>query len=101
MLEKMKKASKKDLSYEEFMHMSGSKGSIIFLNKCLLQDISVVINNCVNMLLQPEMIVLGHDCIEWQDSLVARLEDIVNEKKLANDNQRILVRKAYFGKNAF
>lgn len=98
MLEKMKKATKKELSYEEFMHMSGSKRIDNILEE-MLQDISVVINNCVNML-QPEMIVLGHDCIEWRESLVTRLEDIVNEKKLANDNQRILVKKAYFGKNA-
>ena len=97
-LERLKKASGKNLSYREFQQLEGNSEVDAVLEQ-MIQDIGVAVNNCVNML-HPEMIVLGHDCIDWKDSLTARLEDIVNEKKLANDHQRIPVRKAFFGKSA-
>lgn len=97
-LEKLRKATGKNLSYKEFLQMEGNREVEDILEQ-MLQNISVAINNCINIL-QPEMVVLGHDGIEWRDSMVARLEDIVNEKKVAGDRQRILVKKAYFGKNA-
>lgn len=97
-LEKLKAASGKDMSYREFLQNTGVKETDAVLEE-MIQNISVAINSSVNIL-QPGMIILGHDCIDWPDSLVTRLENVLNEKRMARDHQRILVRKAYFGKNA-
>lgn len=64
-----------------------------------IRKISAALVSSINIL-QPELIVLGHDCIEWPEKYVQMLEDLINKNKIARDDRRILVRKAYFGKNA-
>ena len=65
----------------------------------MLEDISIALAGVVN-LLQPEMVILGEDCIDWKDCHVAKLEDLINEKRLALDHQKLLVRKSVLGKDA-
>lgn len=97
-LEKLRTASGKDMTYQEFLREIGVK-EIDEIFEEMIQDIGVAINSSINIL-QPGMVILGHDCIDWPESLVTRLENVLNEKKMAKDNKRILVRKAHFGKNA-
>ncbi|SDF93158.1 ROK family transcriptional regulator [Marvinbryantia formatexigens] len=65
----------------------------------MLQDVSAALVTSVNIL-HPEMIVLGHDCIDWDERLVGRLEELVNERKVVHDQRPLPVKKAYFGKEA-
>ena len=98
MLEKLRKVTGKNFSFAEFCQIQGDHGvDAIFLQ--MIEDISVVLVNMVNIL-QPELIVLGHDCTDWQDAHVRYLEKLINEKKLVNNHRRIPVRKAYFKKDA-
>ena len=65
----------------------------------MLQDVSAVLVTSVNIL-HPEMIVLGHDCIDWDERHVRRLEELVNERKVVHDQSPLPVKKDYFGKEA-
>ncbi len=65
----------------------------------MLQDVSAALVTSVNIL-HPEMIVLGHDCIDWDERHVRRLEELVNNRKVVHDQSLLPVRKAHFGKEA-
>lgn len=65
----------------------------------MLQDVSAALVTSVNIL-HPEMIVLGHDCIDWNERHVRRLEELVNERKVVHDQSLLPVKKAHFGKKA-
>ena len=54
----------------------------------------------VTNVIHPERIILGHDCMDWSEPYVRKLEDIVNREKIAGDGFRISVCKARFGKSA-
>ena len=63
------------------------------------QDISAGLVSIINML-QPEMIVLGYDGIDWPEDYVKKLEVLINDRKITQDGWNIPVKKAYFGKQA-
>lgn len=98
MLKKLKEATGLDLEYEQFCRLHG-EGEVERIFEEMLRDVSAALVSVVNVL-QPEMIVLGHDCIDWDDRYVRRLEELVNEKQMVRDNSKILVKKAHFGKKA-
>lgn len=77
-------------------HLKNKYALPIFLD---YDNNSAALVSVVNVL-QPEMIVLGHDCIDWDDRYVRRLEKLVNEKQMVRDNNQILVKKVHFGKKA-
>ena len=97
-LDKLKKATNRDMNFEEFCKLTTCE-DVDKIFKEMIQDISVALISSVNML-QPELIVLGHDAVFWDDKYISLLEQIVNERKLAHDNTKIAIKKAYFGKNA-
>ena len=61
----------------------------------MIQDISAGLVSIINML-QPEMIVLGYDGIDWPEDYVKKLEVLINDRKIAQDGWNIPVKKAYF-----
>ena len=46
------------------------------------------------------MIVLGYDGIDWPETYVKKLEELINQRKIAQDGWKIPVKKAHFGKQA-
>ena len=46
----------------------------------MIQDISAGLVSIINML-QPEMIVLGYDGIDWPEDYVKKLEVLINDRK--------------------
>lgn len=95
---KLREATGRPLSYPQFFELEGDPTAEQILEE-MLEDISIALAGVVN-LLQPEMIILGEDCIDWKDRHVARLEELINEKRLALDHQKLLVRKSLLGKEA-
>ncbi|MGN0592840.1 MAG: hypothetical protein ACI4JQ_06315, partial [Ruminococcus sp.] len=65
----------------------------------LVENVSIALVDAVN-LLHPEMIILGHDCIDWDDRFVKKLEELVNKGKIAQDYRKIPICKAFFGRDA-
>ena len=65
----------------------------------MAEDLSVALVSAVN-LLQPELIVLGHEGIFLPERYVNYLEELVNRRKFVRDSQRTVVKKARFGMDA-
>lgn len=98
MLERLRNATGQKKNLPWFCHLEGNlKVDEIFEDT--IRKISVALVSSINIL-QPEMIILGHDCVEWQNRHVQLLEALLNENKIVQDNERIIVRKTAFGKDA-
>ena len=65
----------------------------------MVEDISLALISAVNIL-NPQLIVLGYDCMDWEESYVKKLEDLVNERRMVHVDSRIPIKKARFGKKA-
>ena len=97
-LKNLRNATGKNIDFADFCKLEGCiEADRIFEN--MICDISAALVSSINML-QPELIVLGHDCMDWDEKYVQMLENIVNEKKVVHDQRRIHVKKAFFGKKA-
>lgn len=96
--EKLKKMTGIDLPYADFFRMHDRPDVEAVLEE-MIQDISTALVSIINML-QPELIVLGYEGIDWPDEYVQKLEQLVNTRKIAQDGWNIPVKKAYFGKQA-
>ncbi len=98
LLERFRRETGMDEAFSYFCHVQGNP-VIDQIWEDILQKIGAVLISSVN-LLHPEKIILGHDCMEWEESYLHRLEDIIHEKKVVQGRKRILVQKAHFGKDA-
>lgn len=96
-LEKLRQATGLSLSFAEFCRLEGNEAAEAIWEE-MLEDVSSALVSIVNVL-QPELIVIGHDCIDWPQRYVTRLQQLVNERKMVRTAD-IPVRKAYFGKQA-
>lgn len=97
-LEKLQKATGKDADFSEFCRMKNCR-EVDQIFEEMIEDISVALTSSVNIL-HPELIVLGYDCIDWDEKYIQLLEETIHEKRMVQDRGRIPVRKAFFGKNA-
>jgi transcriptional regulator of PTS gene len=97
-LERLRSATGKNIDYAGFCKMKNCQ-EVDRIFEEMIGDISVALISSINVM-HSELIVLGHDCIDWDEKYVQLLEDIINEKKMVHDLSRVHVRKAFFGKNA-
>lgn len=97
-LEKLRNATGLSLEFGEFFHLKDHAEAREILSQ-MVRDISAALVSAMN-LFNPELIVLGHDCMDWSEEYVQMLETLINEKKMAQGQAWIPVKKAYFGKNA-
>lgn len=96
--EKLKEITGVDRSYAEYFQMQDRPEVAAVLDE-MIQDISVAVVSMINML-QPEMIVLGYDGLDWTDCYVKKLETMINERKIDREGYVIPVKKAQYGKQA-
>lgn len=97
-LERLRSATGKNIDYAGFCKMKNCQ-EVDRIFEEMIEDISVALISSINVM-HSELIILGHDCIDWDEKYVQLLEDIINEKKMVHDLSRVHVRKAFFGKNA-
>lgn len=96
--EKLNQLTGFNLSYADYFKINDRPDVEEILDE-MIQDISTALVSIINML-QPELIVLGYDSIDWPDSYVMKLEKMINERKIAQDGWNIPIKKAHFGKDA-
>ena len=94
--EKLKKITGLNLPYADYFKIH-DRPEVEDILEEMIQDISAGLVSIINML-QPEMIVLGYDGIDWPEDYVKKLEVLINDHKIAQDGWNIPVKKAYFGK---
>lgn len=96
--EKLKNATGLDLPYGDYFKITEIPGVEDILHE-MIQDTSAALVSIVNVL-QPEMIVLGYDCIDWTAPYIQTLEENINTHMIGQDGWSIPVKKAHFGKEA-
>ena len=96
-LEKLRNATSQNLTFKEFCNMKNCQEAEQVFTE-MVGNISAVLVSIVNVL-HPEMIILGSDCIDWDEKYIKMLEELVNRKQMIHES-RICIRKAFFGENA-
>ena len=89
--EKLKKITGLNLSYADYLKIH-DRPEVEDILEEMIQDISAGLVSIINML-QPEMIVLGYDGIDWPEDYVKKLEVLINDRKIAQDGWNIPVKK--------
>jgi transcriptional regulator of PTS gene len=97
-LSRLRKETGKNLMFRQFCGMS-YQWDVDKIMKEMVRDISVALTSGVNIL-QPELVVLGDDCIDWDEKYVRMLEAMVNETRFARETGHVRIRKSHFGKDA-
>lgn len=65
-----------------------------------MEKLSSALISVVNIL-NPDLIILGHDGVWWPEKYVRQLEDLVNERKFSNHQIRTeIVKASYLDKTA-
>lgn len=98
MLKKLRYHTGKYYTMEAFASMEGDENvervMIDMVGKMATALVSVV------NILNSELILLGNDSVFLSDKYVALLEEMVNERRFVEWDQRILVKRAYFMQDA-
>ena len=97
-LGRLRKATGLDLDFQQFCALEGNAAADQVFSE-VMEEMAIVLTGVVN-LLEPQMIILGHDCIDWKERDVKRLEMLINEHSMIRGIQSVSVKKSYFGKNA-
>lgn len=96
--EKLCNATGEKHTYGEFCKMV-NRQEVDQVMREMVEDIAVAFVSGINIF-NPQMIILGNECMEWDEQYVYMLEKIVNEKKFIQNCGKISIRKAYLGKDA-
>lgn len=98
MEEKLRKVTGENHTFQEFCKMKKRRDVDKVLRE-MVDDIAVAIVSGINIL-HPQLVILGNECMDWDDKYVYLLEEKVNEEKFTQNYGRVPIRKAYFGKDS-
>ena len=98
MEEKLRKVTGENHTFQEFCRMKKRRDVDKVLRE-MVDDIAVAIVSGINIL-HPQLVLLGNECMDWDDKYVYLLEEKVNEEKFTQNYGRVPIRKAYFGKDS-
>lgn len=98
MEEKLRKVTGENHTFQEFCRMKKRRDVDKVLRE-MVDDIAVAIVSGINIL-HPQLVILGNECMDWDDKYVYLLEEKVNEEKFTQNYGRVPIRKAYFGKDS-
>lgn len=96
-LGKLCRAAGWKMRFPQFCRLSGV-AEIEEIMAEMVKNFSVALISSIN-LLRPELIILGKDCLDWDDRHVQMLEEAVN-RGLADSGRAVPVRRAGFGRSA-
>lgn len=98
MKEKLQKVTGENRTFREFCKMS-KRREVDKVMREMVDDIAVAIVSGINIL-HPELVILGNECMDWDDKYVYLLEEKANQEKFTQNYGRVPIRKAYFGKDS-
>lgn len=98
MVDKLRKVTGEDHTFREFCKMKKRRDVDKVLRE-MVDDIAAALVSGINIL-HPQLVILGNECMDWDDRYVYLLEEKVNEEKFTQNYGRVPIRKAYFGKDS-
>lgn len=98
LLKKLRYHTGKYYTYAQFCALEGNENvESIFMGA--VHQLAEAIVSVVNIL-NSELILLGNDSVYWPDRYLQTLEDTINDLRFVDWDQRILVKRAYFMRDA-
>lgn len=97
-LKKLRYHTGKYFTMEAFASMEGDE-NVERVFSDMVTKMATAIVSVVNIL-NSELILLGNDSVYLSDKYVAMLEQLVNERRFVEWDQRVLVKRAYFMRDA-
>lgn len=98
LLKKMRYHTGKFYTYQAFCALEGDE-----MVERVFQDavtrLASAVASTVNIL-NSELILLGNDGVYWSDRRLALLEEMVNQRRFVDWDERVLVKRAYFLRDA-
>lgn len=91
-------ATSRNLSFREFCMLEDDQ-CVDSVMTDVIHKLAVALTSSVN-LLNPELILLGHDSVYLPDNYVTLLESEINKMKFTSKERTVRVRKAYFKEDA-
>lgn len=96
--DKMIAATGENMSFQEFCN-AADRPEIDRIFEEMVHDIGIALVSIANIL-QPELIVMGHESVNMGSKYIKELERIVNATKVVHGDHKIHVKKAHFGQDA-
>ncbi len=93
------KKTGRQISFEECCRESASSGAIDVIISSAIDKLTLCLTGVVN-LLNPELIILGHDGVQIPGRYLSEMEEYINLHKLSGDYNHISVKKSGFGERA-
>lgn len=93
-LKRMQAATGKFYNYKTFCELSDMP-EIDEILCDIVEKLTVGLISLVNIL-NPDLIILGHDSVWWPDKYLKMIEDTVNDRKFSNKQVKTKVKRAYF-----
>lgn len=98
MEEKLCRVTGEKHTFQEFCKMR-KRRDVDKVMREMVDDIAVAVVSGINIL-HPQLVILGNECMDWDDQYVYLLEEKVNKEKFIQNYGRVPIRKAYFGKDS-
>lgn len=99
LLKKLRYHTGKYYTYEGFCALAGENEQVDSILTDAVMRLSYAIISIINIL-NSELILLGNDSTFWPDRYLNMLEDEVNRRRFVDWDERVLVRRAYFMRDA-
>lgn len=93
-LKRMQAATGKFYNYKTFCELSDMP-EIDGILCDIVEKLTVGLVSVINIL-NPDLIILGHDSVWWPDKYLEMIENTINERKFSNKQVRTKVKRAYF-----
>lgn len=98
LLKKLRYYTEKYYTYEQFCSLEDNEHVEAVLMEAVRQLAEAIVS--VVNILNSELILLGNDSVYWPDRCLQALEDTINDLRFVDWDQRILVKRAYFMRDA-
>jgi transcriptional regulator of PTS gene len=98
LLKMMQKVTGKYYTYADFCQMTDNQDvADIFADA--IEKLSFAVVSSINIL-NPEIVIMGQDCVYWPDWCIDLLDQKINERKFSDHDVHVRVCKAYFQSDA-
>lgn len=99
LLKKMQYFTGKYYTYENFCDLAHTDKRVDDVLTDAVMRLATAIVSIINIL-NSELILLGNDSVSWPDRYLSMLEDEVNRRRFVDWDERILVKRSYFLRDA-
>ena len=96
LLSKLQSVTGKYYSYRQFCDIARQDKNVDLIFMDAIEKLSMAIVNAVNIL-NSEIVLLGYDCVYWDDQYIGVMKEKINERKFYGGRYEVKLEKTLFG----